>query len=166
MTVSQPSRLARRLGARLTDRSATVRRIATFAGIGVVSTVAYVVLYALLRGAVPAQVANLVALAATAVGNTTANRRLTFSVRGRSGFLADQAVGLAAFAIALAITSGSIGLLQALVPQAGLRLEIAVIVAANVVATVVRYLVLQTWMDRRHPPARQRSHGVPEGAPQ
>jgi putative flippase GtrA len=166
MTVTQPARLARLLRDRLTEPPDTVRRIATFAGIGVVSTLAYVVLYALLRGATSAQIANVVALAVTAVGNTTANRRLTFSVRGRSGFLADQAAGLAAFAIALAITSGSIGLLGALVPRAGLRLEVAVVVAANVLATLVRYLVLQSWMDRRHPPTRQRSRAVPEGASQ
>jgi len=165
MTFSQPSTLVRVLRHRLSDPSDAFRRVATFAGIGIVSTLAYVALYAILRSAVSAQVANVVALAVTAVGNTTANRRLTFSVRGRSGFFADQAAGLAAFAISVAITSGSITLLQALVPRAGLRLEIGVIVAANVLATVVRYIVLQSWMDRRHPTTR-RPRRVPEGASQ
>ena len=53
-----------------------------FASIGVVSTVAYLVLFLLFRNAVDAQPANLLALLVTAVVNTAANRRLTFGVKG------------------------------------------------------------------------------------
>ena len=59
-----------------------LREALTFCAIGVVSTLAYAVLYALLRGAVAAPAANAIALVVTAVGNTAANRRLTFGVRG------------------------------------------------------------------------------------
>jgi len=144
------------------DRPRTVRRLATFAAIGVVSTLAYVVLYGSLRSVASAQVANLVALAVTAVANTTANRRLTFGVHGRDGFLADQLAGLAAFAIALGITSGAIGLLAIAAPDAPLPVEIVVVVSANVAATVVRFLVLRGWLDRAGP--SHRAH-VPQGAP-
>src|SRR4051812_41208366 len=58
-------------------------QLAAFAAIGVLSTLAYVGLFVLLRGFGSAQAANLVALLATAVVNTAANRRLTFGVRGR-----------------------------------------------------------------------------------
>ena len=51
--------------------------------IGVASTVAYIALYLLLRGALPAQLANALSLLATTVGNTAANRRCTFGIRGR-----------------------------------------------------------------------------------
>ena len=50
--------------------------------IGVLSTLAYLALFLLLRGVVGAQAANLVALLLTAVANTAANRRLTFGIRG------------------------------------------------------------------------------------
>ena len=44
------------------------------------STLAYLLLYLLLRTGLGAQPANLLALLLTAVGNTAANRRLTFGV--------------------------------------------------------------------------------------
>src|SRR5262245_1234586 len=55
-----------------------VRRLVTFAAIGVVSTAAYALLYAVLRGYASATVSNFIALVVTAIGNTAANRRLTF----------------------------------------------------------------------------------------
>jgi len=120
-----------------------VREAGTFAAVGVASTAAYVVLYAILRAASPAAVANAVALLVTAVGNTAANRRLTFAVRGRDGLLRDHAAGLLALGVALAITSASLGLLDAVAPRAGARVELAVLVAANALATVARFLLLR-----------------------
>ena len=61
------------------------RRLVRFAGVGVVGTLAYLVLFLLLRSAIGAQPANLVALLLTAVANTAANRRLTFGVTGQAG---------------------------------------------------------------------------------
>jgi len=95
-----------------------LRQAGTFAAIGVVSTLAYVALYALLRPAVPAELANAAALLATAIGNTAANRRLTFSIRGRAGLARDHAAGLLALGAALAITSASLAVLQVAAPGA------------------------------------------------
>src|SRR6266581_1410940 len=58
-------------------------QIARFTVIGVASTIAYVVLFLLLRLAMPAQAANVISLLLTAVANTAANRRLTFGISGR-----------------------------------------------------------------------------------
>lgn len=138
------------------------RQVVSFATIGVASTLAYVVLYGVLRAALAAPTANLAALGVTAIANTTANRRLTFEVRGRSGFLADQLAGLAAFLIALAITTGALGLLAVVAPRAGLAVELAVLVGASVIATIVRFLVLRSWMDRRHD-VPERPRVVPKG---
>lgn len=88
------------------------RQAGRFAVIGVVSTLAYVVLYGLLRSVEPAAVANALALVATTIGNTAANRRLTFGVRGRGALVHDHLAGLAAFGVALLITTGSIALLD------------------------------------------------------
>ena len=95
------------------------RQVIRFAGIGVVSTAAYVVLYAVLRSAMPAQPANGVALITTAIGNTVANRRLTFGSDGRRTAWQDQAVGMLALGMALVITTGALDLLQALGPRVG-----------------------------------------------
>jgi putative flippase GtrA len=125
-----------------------VRQIASFVAIGVVSTAAYVALYAGLRSVSPAGVANALALVVTAVANTAANRRLTFEVRGRDGLARDHAAGLIAFGAALAITSASLAILQQAEPQHGRMAEVAVLVAANAAATLVRFLLLRVAIDR------------------
>ena len=124
-------------------RGHALRQAGTFAAIGVVSTLAYVALYALLRPAVPAELANAAALLATAIGNAAAKRRLTFSIRGRAGLARDHAAGLLALGAALAITSASLAVLQVAAPGAPQAIEVAVLVAANAAATLVRFLLLR-----------------------
>ncbi|MBV8990301.1 MAG: GtrA family protein, partial [Solirubrobacterales bacterium] len=67
--------------------------LAHFIGIGVLSTIAYAMLYLILRAPLGANGANALALALTAVANTQANRRFTFGVRGRAGLLRQHAAG-------------------------------------------------------------------------
>src|SRR4029079_10005637 len=82
-------------------------RFLRFAAIGVVSTLAWAGLFSLLREAGLGSVAaHAIALIVTAVGNSAANRRLTFQVIGRSGLARDHGAGLLAFLAAIAITSG------------------------------------------------------------
>jgi hypothetical protein len=73
--------------------------------------------------------------AASAVDTKTAD--------GRDSFPDRQLAGLAAFCIALAITTGSIELLHGLLPGASRVIEVAVLVAANGLATAVRFLALR-----------------------
>jgi putative flippase GtrA len=126
-----------------------VNQLVRFAVVGVASTIAYLLLYLLLREAFSAQWANALALVTTAVLNTAANRRLTFGVTGPAGRLRHQAQGLVVFGIGLALTSGSLALLQGLAPHASRLLEVSVLVAANVAATLVRFLLFRSWMFRR-----------------
>ena len=86
-------------------------QVARFTVIGVASTIAYLVLFLLLRAIMPAQAANVVSLLVTAVANTAANRRLTFGISGRSGSARHQVKGLIAFGIGLALTSGALAAL-------------------------------------------------------
>jgi putative flippase GtrA len=130
------------------EGSRIVREGLTFGAIGVVSTLAYAVLYLLLRGWMDAPAANAVALVVTAIGNTAANRRLTFGVRGRASMIRDQVAGLAAFAIALLLTSASIAILDRVAPDAGRGFELVVLVAANAAATVTRFVLLRSWISR------------------
>jgi putative flippase GtrA len=118
-------------------------QVGAFVGIGIVSTAAYVVLYGSLRIMLTAIASNAIALFVTAVGNTAANRRLTFGVRDRASMLRDQVAGLGAFGIALVITTAAVTLLAVAAPRAGRGLEIAVVVAANAIATAMRFLVLR-----------------------
>ena len=119
-------------------------QIARFTVIGVASTIAYVVLFLLLRTIMSAQVANVVSLLVTAVANTAANRRLTFGISGRSNAARHQVKGLIAFGIGLALTSGA---LAALGPEHPGRLaEVSVLIAANLVATVIRFLLYRHWV--------------------
>ena len=133
---------------RLASRSRIFRQLASFGAIGVASTIAYVVLYSWLREATPAGIANALALVITAVGNTAANRWLTFGVRGRAGLALHHAAGLLAFGAALLITSASLVILSALMPGHSRTAEIAVLVFANAVATLVRFVLLRQAISR------------------
>ncbi|UGQ13719.1 bifunctional glycosyltransferase family 2/GtrA family protein [Yinghuangia sp. ASG 101] len=122
-----------------------------FAAVGVLSTLAFILLYALLRGAMPALVANALALLVTAVANTAANRRFTFGVRGRSDAIRHQAQGGLAFVIGLLVTSLALGALHMTAPGASRAVELTVLVAANALATLVRFLMLRVWVFRTAP---------------
>ncbi len=129
-------------GTRPGSSSGLLLQIARFIAVGISCTIAYVVLYLLLRGVMSAQAANVISLLITAVANTAANRRLTFGISGRVNAARHQVKGLIAFGIGLALTSGSLALLH----SAGRGLEITVLIAANLVATVIRYVLYRTWV--------------------
>jgi putative flippase GtrA len=126
----------------------TARQVLSFGAIGVLSTLAYVALYAALRNVASAEAANAAALLATAVGNTAANRRLTFDVRGRDNLARDHAAGLLALGAALAITSASLAGLSLVDPRHGRVAELIVLIAANALATLARYLLLRLAIER------------------
>jgi putative flippase GtrA len=121
------------------------RQLVPFAGVGAVSTVVYVALFALLRAGHSAQVANLVTLLITALANTEANRRLTFGI-GHGGAGRYQLRGLVVFGFALALTSGALQALHAVAPSPSQVVEVAVLTAANLAVTVVRFVLLRTWV--------------------
>jgi putative flippase GtrA len=118
-------------------------QIASFAVVGIASTIAYVLFYLLLRGVMSAQAANAASLLVTAVANTAANRRLTFGISGRLHAARHQVKGLIAFGIGLALTSGALAALPA---HTGRGLEVSVLVVANLVATVIRFVLYRTWV--------------------
>ncbi|MEU6700632.1 bifunctional glycosyltransferase family 2/GtrA family protein [Pseudonocardia sp. NPDC046786] len=123
-------------------------QLARFAAVGVVSTVANVALFLALRGVLGPIAANVVALLLCAVLNTAANRRFTFGVRGRDRLAVHQFQGLIVFGLGLALTTGALALLGVLAAGAQLAAEAAVIVAANLVATVLRFVLFRSWVFR------------------
>jgi putative flippase GtrA len=137
-------------------RLAAASPIARFACVGVASTIAYAILFVLLRGPLGPGAANALALAATAVANTAANRRFTFGVRGRAGLLRQHALGALVYVLTLGLTSGALLVLHGLRAEPSRPLELAVLIAASVTATVTRYVALRTLVfarARRTPPS-------------
>lgn len=126
-------------------KSGLLAQLVRFSVVGVVSTLAYLVLFTLLRTGLGAQGANFVALGLTAIGNTAANRRFTFGVRGKEGAARHQFEGLIVFGLGLALTSGSLALLHGMTSP-GRGLELVVLVLANLAATVLRFLLLRGWV--------------------
>jgi putative flippase GtrA len=123
-------------------------QLARFMVVGVASTVAYVALFVLLRGGLGAQGANAVSLLVTAVANTAVNRRVTFGIRGRAQAGRHQVRGLIAFGIGLALTSGALAVLHHTDARPGRVTEVTVLVAANLLATIVRFGLYRSWVFR------------------
>jgi len=126
-----------------------------FIGIGVLSTLAYVLIYLLLRNALSAQLANAASLLVTAVANTAANRRITFGIRGRANAARQQIQGLIAFGAGLALTSMSLAGLHAAARRPAHVIEACVLVGASLLATALRFILYRWWVFRpRQAPPR------------
>ncbi|ORM34181.1 bifunctional glycosyltransferase family 2/GtrA family protein [Williamsia sp. 1135] len=115
-------------------------QLVRFCVVGVASTIAYAVLYLALHSFAGAQAANFLALLITAVFNTTANRAFTFRVRGRDDAAKHQLQGFAIFIFGWALTAGSLLLLHMWAPDASKHIELLVLVVANLIATVLRFV--------------------------
>ncbi|MDL2080793.1 bifunctional glycosyltransferase family 2/GtrA family protein [Streptomyces sp. GXMU-J15] len=154
-------RLARPFGDDPRDRGikdvpkGLARQLLGFCAVGALSTLFYLLLYTAFRQFTGSQAANALALLVSAVANTAANRRLTFGVRGGAGAVRHQAQGLVVFAIGLALTSGSLAALNVASAEPAHSTELAVLIAANLAATVLRFLLFRVWVfpDRREDPA-------------
>jgi putative flippase GtrA len=134
-----------------------------FMGIGVLSTLAYALLFLVLAGPLGSSLANAVSLVVTAVANTAANRRLTFGIRGRDSLVRHHLGGLAMFAISLALTDAALALLHAGDPHPARALELTVLLVASFCATATRYVGMSTLLfpqrrvQRQHHPV----HSLP-----
>ncbi|MEU9862000.1 bifunctional glycosyltransferase family 2/GtrA family protein [Streptomyces sp. NPDC047971] len=153
-------RLARPFGDDPRDRELTgvprglARQLVGFCVVGALSTLFYLALYSLFRLGVGPQLANAGALLVSAVANTAANRRLTFGVRGRDRAVRHQAQGLVVFGIGLALTSGSLAALGSATGDPAHSTELAVLIVANLAATVVRFLLFRLWVFPDTSPSR------------
>lgn len=121
-------------------------RLARFAGIGVLSTIAYALLFIALAGRLGSPAANAVALTLTAIANTAANRRFTFGIRGSDRMFRDHLGGMVVYLIALALTDAALEVLHRLDPHPTRVLEAAVLVLASLCATAARYVGMSTWV--------------------
>jgi putative flippase GtrA len=122
-------------------------QVVRFASIGVVSTVVFAALFALLDGPLGPVGADVVALLLCALANTAANRRLTFALRGRARRVRHYAAGTALGLLPLGLTLVALGLLAAL-GVTSLAVTLVTLTAANLLATAVRFLLLRNWVFR------------------
>jgi putative flippase GtrA len=127
-------------------RLATASRVVRFMAVGVASTIAYALLFLGLAAPLGAEPANALALALTAVGNTAANRRFTFGLRGRAGLLRQHVLGAVVFVLTLGLTSGALAVLHGLDTSPARGVELAVLVAASTAATITRFVALRAWV--------------------
>jgi putative flippase GtrA len=117
-----------------------------------------------MRGALGAGGANIAALAITAVANTAANRRYTFRVRGREGLAGHHVRGAFVFVLTVGLTTGALAVLHGVDAAPPRWVELAVLIAAGLAATVTRYVAFRTWVfARRH--SRQATQAAPAEPP-
>nr|BFD91769.1 hypothetical protein KitaXyl93_31290 [Kitasatospora sp. Xyl93] len=135
-------------GPKAATAGTTKRQLPSFMVIGVLSTLFCLGLYVVARHVVDPQAANLIAMAVSAVANTTANRRFTFGITGSQGAVRQQLQGAVAFMIGLGLSSGALALLAHFAPHASRMVEVAGLVVANGLATVARFVLLKVWVFR------------------
>lgn len=121
-------------------------QLVVFACVGGAFNVFYGLLYLVLRTEMDAQPANAVALVLSTIAGTFGHRRVTFGVRGTERTVQHQVLGLALLGFSLAVTAGSLWLLDATVETPSRAQEVAVLVAANLGTGLVRFAVFRLAM--------------------
>ena len=125
---------------------AVLLQLVVFACVGGVFNVFYGLLYLGLREAMNAQWANAVALVVSTIAGTWGHRRVTFGGRGRARAVSHQALGLVLLGFGLAVTAGSLWLLEASVQDPSRRSEVLVLIAANLGVGLVRFTAFRVAM--------------------
>jgi putative flippase GtrA len=123
-------------------------QLARFASIGIVSTIVFAVLFIALSGPLGRYGADVVALMLCSLANTAANRRFTFSLRGRSERARHYLAGVVLAGLPLALTLIAL-LALATVGTTSLVSALVALVAINGVATVMRFVLLRSWVFRQ-----------------
>jgi putative flippase GtrA len=118
-----------------------------FAGVGVVSTLAYVALFALLEPWLGGYAANAVAIVTCGVGNTAAHRGMAGTARYGLDRLHRVVTATALLAVSLGFTTAALLVTRTLGMDA-LAPELAAVTVANLAAAAFRFSILRTWVFR------------------
>jgi glycosyltransferase involved in cell wall biosynthesis len=126
---------------------ATADELLRFAGVGVISTLSYLLLFVAWRPVSGAQGANAIALAICTLFNTAVHRELAEDLRWSThgGRLIALVVGL--FLISFTLTTLALATAYVVAP-ASLALMLLAVTSANAVAAVLRFAVLRAWVFR------------------
>jgi len=120
-------------------------QLVRFGSIGLVSTIVFAVLFALLAGPLGPLGADIVALGICALANTAANRRVTFALRGPTDRARHYAAGLALAGLPLFLTLAVLAFLGGV----GVTSVAALLAAATVVngaTSLGRFVILRRCM--------------------
>lgn len=121
---------------------ALVRRIVAYVAVGAVGTVLYLAVYNGLRLLIEPLAANAVATALALVFSFWGNRRLAFGVAGQQGLARDFTLFSVVFLGTLAISSGALVALFALMDDPGRIAENLALLTATAITFVLRYVLL------------------------
>ena len=116
-------------------------------------TIAYALLFLLLRGALGAGGANIAALAITAVATPRPTGATRSASAGARAWPRHHVRGAFVFVLTVGLTTGALAVLHGLDAAPARWVELAVLIAASLAATVTRYVAFRTWVfARRHRP--------------
>ncbi len=121
----------------------TGRQLGSFATIGVASTLAYLVFFALLQSSLGSFGANALAVFVTWIGNTIANRRVTFGRFGRQRMSRLALTSAILLATALAGSSVALAFVDALPTRPTLSMDVGALLIAHSALAVWRFLLLR-----------------------
>ncbi len=135
--------VAGRMQLREVSQSRGPGQVLRFIAVGIASTALFAGLYLLARTILEPVTANIVALLLATAANTAVNRRFTFGISGRDNWWVHQAKGYAVLGIALVITTATAALLPATATR---TVELVALTAANLFATLVRFVLFRSWI--------------------
>jgi putative flippase GtrA len=119
-------------------------QLARFVSVGVVSTVVFGLLLAVLHGPLGWVAATVVALAVCSLANTTANRRLTFARRGSHRRGRQLRDGLVLSGLPLVTTLAAVAATTGTADAA----RVVVVTLASGLSALVRFVLLRRWVFR------------------
>ena len=122
-------------------------QLARFAGIGATTSALFALLFVVLAAPVGPVAADTLALAVCGVANTVANRRVTFSRRGRPGRRRQYAAAMTVASVSVVMTVAALLTLGAL-GVTSVAAELVVLSSVNAVAAIARFMVLRRWAFR------------------
>ncbi|MEO5724120.1 MAG: bifunctional glycosyltransferase family 2/GtrA family protein [Ilumatobacteraceae bacterium] len=135
------------------------RQLVGFVFVGLLSTAASLAMFLLLRHRVGAIPANLIALTATTLANSWANRRYTFGQRGRSDRNRQFVRATLVWALGALISSLALGLV--VVADGSYAVEITVLLAAWSLMAFIRFALLRAFVFRHRPEPRSALRSTP-----
>ena len=132
------------------DGQVTADQLLPFAGVGVISTVGYLLLFVAWRPVVGTLAANSLALLLCTILNTTLHWGLSHRMQPHSQKRRFVAVAAALFMMSLALTTAALGVVRLAVGPSLLCALLAV-TPSYAVAAVLRFSFLRAWVFRPAP---------------
>jgi hypothetical protein len=136
--------------AALSDRQVTADQLLPFAGVGVISTLGFLLLFLAWRPVVGTLDANALALLLCTIINTTVHWELSHRMHQHSQKRRFVAVAAALFIVSLALTTAALGVVR-VAAGPSLMFVLLAVTPAYAAAAVLRFSFLRAWVFRPAP---------------